>query len=214
VIDRLYIDATDRHRRLCSVLYVWVSAYPADLIYYHSIPGNGFKSFLEAMLFQPHLNHYAVDLLPLLKTVERLPGDPETWALPDRPADGDSPSVGRKQSTSIASLASSALLSIPATPSDNSFPKSDSTAPSSTTDKQMRARALSDAETTQSGTSQSSDRTGFKRTSRKSGEVSLLALSNELAEADPKEVAYQITRLTWQIFSDICVRAGIPHGVR
>ncbi|CEQ38947.1 SPOSA6832_00428, partial [Sporobolomyces salmonicolor] len=219
--------------KICGVLSTWMQNYPGDFT--SPTTFGVVQPFLESLLPRgaTWVAHYALDLLPLLASISAQSDPDGAWALPDKPltevnlptSTGDpvrpAPAPRRPSLApsydSTSSIAPStymqasgmhrAALSVPGSvgTADSSGPHASSLSP----------RPASEAGTldTQDSSEQSQSFGGSTASLRSKNPTSsmLVDVSNAIMELREEDIAMQITRLAWKLFSGMTPRDLLRH---
>lgn len=186
------------------MLSTWFQAYPGDFTGRATF--ESLQSFLESLLPRgaTWVAHYAIELIPLLKSVSRM-DDPDTsWALPDESLIPPPPETvvegERRRPSLVPSFESSGGAPTPRLGGTEAF----NPAFDSSSFPPLRRR---ESDTKTSGTGDSTERRREGKDGKATQMGLLLEYSNTLLLEGSSEdmIATQITRLAWDAFSEITV---------
>lgn len=186
------------------MLSTWFQAYPGDFTGRATF--DGLQAFLESLLPRgaTWVAHYAIELIPLLKSVSRM-DDPETsWALPDESLISPPPEAfvegERRRPSLVPSFESSGGAPTPRIAETEYFTPAFESSPF----PPLRRR---ESETKAHGSGETKERRREGKDAKANQMGLLLEYSNTLLEVSLSEeaIAVQITRLAWDAFAEITV---------
>ncbi|KAK4058071.1 hypothetical protein OIO90_000810 [Microbotryomycetes sp. JL221] len=201
--------------KLCGILSTWLRTYPGD--FSSSNSSNLLRLFVEGKLANGlhWVSHYVAEIHPFLATLEHEQDSDFTWGLPDQDQIDlvNTSSDGQRMSTRTMSVPS--IATNMSHPSSSGLSTLDDISVSEFGDSIDRTSRRIESDAATFSTSDSSNRNSSNVSSpsliQRSVPPLLTDVATAIMEISDEVIATQITRLTWQTFSEMSPRDLMRH---